>query len=1432
MKRRIIFYICILVCAFLIGNAKIEQVNAQQTEAYTIENNDYRLNQDYLDFYAVNTNHFEYTNNGGSVSGGELSKAFDRNFSTFFKSAKDNNVADTETGEANFINTITVTFDRAVVLDRLIYGTETGTSRGYPINLNLYYNNGDGFKLIKNYQTSATSSLMIFEFGEEIEMQQLKFEYVKVATNHKWVATAREILFLQPENSSYELYKNMFTDYTQTSIMEELNSYEKLCNFEQSLNKNINFNGENEKIERAKRVVFGGVVFNQKCEFSTNPSASNVIERYGDIAGYCRTNLQMSSFGTNRQVTGIYALAGQQITIFVDGEANDPLPRIRFSQHMGSWRSWLGGEQQLSLGKNIFTVPNFKYSDYTEDVVLGGAIYISNPYTKTEQSQNVKIYIEGGEIFPIFKQNMDEKLYKAELELYMQKLQTDTTIDITEIVTDHNIITIQASKANEMYANYSPAKTVDNWNTYMDKLLEFGGITQDSTSPLFDEKNLHINCNIRIVQPWSGGWMFAAGEHIGVRQTAQSPLVYGSGLGWGVTHEIGHALDNYNRVISETTNNMYSKYNETVIENANVRGNFAQTLSTLSNDLTYSNEPYFVTTKLNYLIWWYIETWQKGFWGNLENCYRGINPTLQEFLQVTGQTDKISQLSPTELQVFYSSIVTGVDMSYYFDRWGYSIKNDTSDPVFKISTASETFNEIMEIAIDNGYIDNSKQYKLWYQNYLAYHNTNTIPIYSTSTPAVFIKSVSKTQQGYNIFINHTDNPNHLGYEILQGNDIDGYKVIGFTYSNTYTDLTAYGTDEVPNYKVVAVDNTYSTSAPSEAKSVTQTSEIVCKIGEVGFTSLYEAVNEANAGDTIKLLKSFDSANIVVNKNLTLVTDAVSDIIISKIEAGNLFYIASGVELTLNGKSTSQIVLDGNNFPQAGALVSVAGVLTAEYVRFENSINTGNGGAIVMQDNSKNSTIKNCVLSNNTATNGGAYCCEYAKSNISFESTIFNNNTSTNDGVIFNKGTLTLENCNIQNNHAQLGTIKNYAGGVIYIYSCEITNNEAKTGAVAHIDGYTVIKDCDILDNTSQDNSSGIYYSSTVVSRNLNLENVTTNSGIIIASGNAVLSKVTYTNSTLQLLGGNVYLKNDCDITTKFIINRANLFVNGWFNNINDCTIELTNFISGMTIFTGDNYIILDNDLNQINLGNQGVNLQLTDNKVIAHGETMTLSLNMGGQTSTYQFNYGDAVLLNYEVEPTKYIAKYVGDEVEYASGEQFVIKNNISLTAIILDKIQIVLNYDDPTQTAIIYCTPYSKVELPTNMNGRIKLVAWRGANGVITPAGESVVITENTQFNALYQTMFKLTLKDNDEIIYTDYYAYGEKVDLSTLNVEQPDYWEQNGEKINNIVMFTDIVCTAGYNKQSSPAMLIVILIAGAVLVLCAIVVIYKKMHPKAHSL
>ena len=129
------------------------------------------------------------------------------------------------------------------------------------------------------------------------------------------------------------------------------------------------------------------------------------------------------------------------------------MPSIIFTQYLGLYNKWLDSPIQLKKGINILKIKEFDISEIEVNVKSGGPIYITNKFTSDEQSQNVKIYIEGGTLFPYFRLNDDESKFKKTLGEYAINLNKsyDNYYDICEFYSDKIFITLNASYADKIY---------------------------------------------------------------------------------------------------------------------------------------------------------------------------------------------------------------------------------------------------------------------------------------------------------------------------------------------------------------------------------------------------------------------------------------------------------------------------------------------------------------------------------------------------------------------------------------------------------------------------------------------------------------------------------------------------------------------------------------------------------------------------------------------------------------------------------------------------------------------------------------------------------------------------------------------------------------------------------------------------------------------
>ena len=736
-------------------------------------------------------------------------------------------------------NNIIVTFDKTSLINRMIYRAviipNTCSMIGYPKELKVYYRmrndegefnaEEDDFILADDIISDATNQTVLFSFENIIKCDQLKLEWNQTSycnTYYKKRASADELKFLIPETENInENIINAFTDYNRFTLSEKFNNENYIKQLKTEL-KTLEFSNYPVKyIERIEGVFNGSITFNPKREFTTNPNEtiSNIIYQRGDIYKYSRNELLLSRAGLNRQITGIYGRTNDSITIYVTADKDTPLPCIQFSQFAGERVFWKGKEKCLKIGEQTFVVDDFNVENYKYKVNPGGPIYILNTYIPEQQSQNIKIYIDDGILFPIFKYGDDEEKYKQNLIDYLElyNKNKDTYLDVTELNSDKMMISVKASDAYKVYSeeNKSPNSNLLAWNEYLKKIYIFYGIELSENAPDYNIKNNYVNIHLRFNQPLAP---YAVTEYIGIYDdewVAKSLYIVGQETDWDFTCQIADMIDIRESFIFEILNKLAAKYSEIVIKNdENDKDNHLYeekikylTVDEIENNMrgcayndTKKCKGFLQNKRNNYLIFWDLESYSHGFWAKLEKLYR------KEY-KLT------SSLTNTERMVYFSSIALGIDLGYYFTRWGFFLEG-LRDTIFNEEKASKNYKNLIEQDLLEGRLEKNNK-KFWYLDNKEYNFINDIGMGCYEDKEEYniqIESVFGTNGDYTINLPNVRCLGHLGFEIYQNDTL-----IAFTYDREYTDTTIYDDSYVPKYNIIAYDRYLIPSKPSEYK---------------------------------------------------------------------------------------------------------------------------------------------------------------------------------------------------------------------------------------------------------------------------------------------------------------------------------------------------------------------------------------------------------------------------------------------------------------------------------------------------------------------------------------------------------------------------------------------------------------------------------------
>ena len=792
-------------------------------------------NMHYLNSYKIPSSKIIPTSNGKWQGFHNLNKAFDGNFDSYWQSLTPQ--------EDSFINNVVMTFSKKVSIDRILYQAPSFNDikgAGYPTELKIYYKlkNSDGsynkndtdFILIDDIVSERTGEKVVFILDEVIECDEMKLEWAQIEqaddSSEKLNAYASEIMPLSPENEYLnKLLFDVFDekDYYKMTVNSKYKDLPAIQEIEEKVQGYLGiYKYIGILIDRAKKIIDGEIKYDKKREFTTNPKAEiNIINQYGDIYNYTQNTLKMSRGSVDRQPTGIYAYSGDKITVFVEANDTDPLPKISFSQYVGLYNDWKGFLYPLKRGINLFSVERFNIS-VRDNIRAGGPIYIDNKYTSEEQSQNVKIYIEGGVLFPMFRINDNEEDFKETLTDYIFDYyqNPNNLFDIAEFYSDKIIITLNATYANEMYIyqKESPQKNLLSWDKILKDFYKFDGIQFESNQPYYDSKNEYIKIHIRYAtnDEQEDNEAYTYDRHIGILNKKQFKICLASNkeIGRPLAHEIGNIIDIIDRNNEEKTNYMLEEYAVQVL---------FQNLSNITNNEILHNEMapdnidnlsrncgdkkkckgFYINSgdkKYSHYMWWAIESFYPGYWGKLDNLYR-YNSSL-----ITGMTKN-------EAMVYFTSLVLGFNMDYYFERFGLAMENET---IFNKSETSETYKNNLEKAIKEGLIKTEINKKIWYADNKQYDYAikNGTGCYKDNKDyEIKIKDINKKEtSGITLTFEEISCKGHLGFEVIE-NDV----VIGFTSKNTFVDKNKYPSDYSPKYKIIAYDRLLDTKESKDTE---------------------------------------------------------------------------------------------------------------------------------------------------------------------------------------------------------------------------------------------------------------------------------------------------------------------------------------------------------------------------------------------------------------------------------------------------------------------------------------------------------------------------------------------------------------------------------------------------------------------------------------
>ena len=554
---------------------------------------------------------------------------------------------------------------------------------------------------------------------------------------------------------------------------------------------------------------------------------------------------QLKTGGLNGwQPLGITAQAGEKLIIYVgkDGAktgTTTSLKIIATQQHAES--SQLSKEvATLKIGRNEITIPELT----STNVEKGGALYVQ--YTGNNQNDDYKLRVSGGHEIPVLNlHGIDDEAkrkeliqtYVKELKQYVSTLEEEHHKDhatqilfftlngydpktciynTTDILFDGMMFSLPASQVLAGLGN-DPETHLENTISSMQSMLKIfyqnKGLTDDfaeGTSEEVKKQNRlpSQHLNIRYMKMFSGAFMYAAGNHIGIEWDQASGLMLkeeviiddsgkitqGAYFGWGIAHEIGHQLNQSDYTVAEVTNNYFSLLASANGTNEGVRFSYDDVYEKVtSGAIGYSSN---VFTSL--AMYWQLHlAYDNAYAQKTYSNYQEIKDHLL-FARVDSYARNPSSFNGEVALTLTSDkdqnlmrlvcAAAKKDLTEFFTRWGYVPNQET------VAFMEQFEKETRAIY----YINDDAQSAV-------IHNATTSlkdkEVMTLVESAIDHSHVTLTIQSRFEYVQDI-----IGYEIVRVTTSQGQaqkEVVGFTTTNTFTDTVNLGSRTM-SYEVYAI----------------------------------------------------------------------------------------------------------------------------------------------------------------------------------------------------------------------------------------------------------------------------------------------------------------------------------------------------------------------------------------------------------------------------------------------------------------------------------------------------------------------------------------------------------------------------------------------------------------------------------------------------
>ncbi|MDE6763861.1 MAG: M60 family metallopeptidase, partial [Oscillospiraceae bacterium] len=568
------------------------------------------------------------------------------------------------------------------------------------------------------------------------------------------------------------------------------------------------------------------------------------------------------------QPVGVTAAAGDTVTVYVGhntkttgAATNLQLVATQYHAESSAMASTVA---TLKVGANVIDIPKI----WSIDEESGGALYIQ--YTGSNADDRYAVRVSGGVHVPVLDlygiEDESEKLSRAEvyieeLQAYVDQMETlhnqhhanssngnvnkyaynaqNCILGASDILLDNMLLSLPAKRILDGTGQGSTAdkaaQTVRSAEAIEDMLYLFyqhKGLNDNAENVIDRLPKGHLN--IRYQRMFSGAFMYAAGNHIGI-QWAESanPLalsgvvsdesgryISGSYFGWGIAHEIGHCINQGAYEVAEITNNYFAQLARAKDTNTGMRFTYENIYGKVTSGAT--GQAPNLATQLG--MYWQLHL-------AYDNCYNyktyadhseQLENLFYARMDSYARTPSLAP-SPGGIQLTLGGgtdqnlmrlacAAAEKDILEFFERWGKIPDSAT------IQYASQFEKEQRAIYYAD---DDSRVYRIE-RPYGGYLGTSGNVQAVGSDSAAYVSWSDPSQVIFNLSSENIPADEVLGYEIVRCTTSGGQvtkEIVGFTASSTFTDYAAGLNNRVVTYEVTVVDRYLYRSAPKILDSI-------------------------------------------------------------------------------------------------------------------------------------------------------------------------------------------------------------------------------------------------------------------------------------------------------------------------------------------------------------------------------------------------------------------------------------------------------------------------------------------------------------------------------------------------------------------------------------------------------------------------------------